>query len=216
MRSRPTGLSRNPSALITSDQHFLMEWRDDSFVLRDLSTGAIAGKFPHSLQQPIAVSPDRSFVVGDTVTGTIGIYALANDRPMRSLPLNVQIRKFLFSADSKLLFGAGVRGLQVWDLARGQSLRVQSPELIFNDLMLSRDGQTLLSAHADGKIRVWRVATGQLLRVLVGNLVPVQWLTFTNVDDIVLAASLDGTMRLWNWQTGAIVQTSCILPTPTP
>lgn len=215
-RSLPPGLSRSPSSLLTSDQRFLMEWRDDAFVLRDLSTGAIAGNFPHALQPPVAVSPDRRFVVGDTAAGTLAIHALPTGQRVRSLPLNVQIRKFLFSADGKLLFGAGVRGLQAWDLDEGQSLWIQSPELIFTDLMLSRNGQTLLSAHEDGKIRVWDVATGQMLRVLEGDPIPVQWLMVANADDVVLAASVDGTMRLWNWQTGAIVQTSCITPTTLP
>ncbi len=216
MRSLTIGLSRRPSTLLTSDQRFLMEWQNDKFVLRDLETGAIAGKFPHSLQYPVAVSPDRQFVVGDTARGTIEIYALPTGKLVRSLPLKVQIRKFLFSADGKRLFGAGVRGLQIWDLAASKVLRIQTPDLIFNDLVLSQDEKTLLSAHADGKMRVWDAMTGNIIRVLEGSDVPVQWLSMASTPNTFLSASVDGTMRLWNWQTAKLLQSSCIVPSPLP
>jgi hypothetical protein len=62
---------------------------------------------------------------------------------------------------------------------------------------VSADGTQLLTGDADGNVRVWSVATGEMRRILQGQTRAVQAVKFVAKDRQAVSAGADGAVRLW-------------------
>lgn len=69
-------------------------------------------------------------------------------------------------------------------------------------LSLSRDGQTLLSAGADGIIRVWDLQSGQILRTLTGHTNAIYKAEFSPNEKLIGSSSRDQSVRIWDFASG--------------
>jgi WD40 repeat protein len=69
-------------------------------------------------------------------------------------------------------------------------------------LNLSRDGKTLVTAGADGNIRIWNVATGQVERTLSGHTNSLYKAVFSTDEKLIASSSRDQTARIWDVATG--------------
>ncbi len=74
-------------------------------------------------------------------------------------------------------------------------------------MAFSRDGTKVVTACADGKVRVFSVPSWKLLRTLSGNNGPVHWAEFSPNGNWVASAGQDTTVRIWSVATGKLVQT---------
>jgi len=74
--------------------------------------------------------------------------------------------------------------------------------VVFGGVAFSPDGTLLATGDAEGGLRIWQVATGQLLWNFVGHVGWV-WLVVFSADGQTLAScSSDKTIRLWDVNTG--------------
>lgn len=69
-------------------------------------------------------------------------------------------------------------------------------------LSLSRDGKTLVSAGADGIIRIWNVETGQVTRTLTRHTNVIYKANFSPNEKLIASSSRDTTVRIWDFATG--------------
>lgn len=69
-------------------------------------------------------------------------------------------------------------------------------------LSISRDGNTLVSAGADGNIRFWDVVTGQVRRTLTGHSNALYRAIFSPDEKLLASSSRDTTARIWDVATG--------------
>jgi WD40 repeat protein len=79
-------------------------------------------------------------------------------------------------------------------------------------MVFNPDGKTLVSADADGNLRLWDIATRQQIRSLsTGNTsLLVSGVTFSPDGKILATATDDNTLRLWDPATGRQVGTSLV------
>jgi WD40 repeat protein len=91
----------------------------------------------------------------------------------------------------------------LWDAGTGEAIRsFKAPDQGGRDLAFAPNGLTAVS----GNLRLWDVATGDLLRALEnrgeghGNVV--SSVAFTPDGRTILTGSWDGTVKLWDVETG--------------
>ena len=83
----------------------------------------------------------------------------------------------------------------------------QNPPRGIVGLSLSHDGKTLVSAGADGNIRFWDVATGQVGRTLTGHTNALYKAIFSPDEKLLASSSRDATARIWDVATGRELHT---------
>jgi WD40 repeat protein len=66
-----------------------------------------------------------------------------------------------------------------------------------NALAISPDGQVLASGSADKTIKLWHLATGQLIRTLKGHLSSVNSIAISPDGETLVSGSADKTIKLW-------------------
>ena len=76
------------------------------------------------------------------------------------------------------------------------------------DIALLKGGKELVSAGADGEIRIWDLTRGKVLRSLKGHRDWVRKLVALPDGTRVLSACDDGTLRLWDVENGVCVSES--------
>ena len=68
-----------------------------------------------------------------------------------------------------------------------------------NDVMLTPDCETLVSASDDDKVRLWKVRDGQAIQMLVQHTSAVKGLGMTDDGKTLVAASRDMTVSIWTF-----------------
>ena len=76
-----------------------------------------------------------------------------------------------------------------------------------NDVALRADGKIAVSASADKTLKVWNLATGNVICTLEGHTDSVDSVAITPDGLCVISASWDRTLKVWELDTGKIIRT---------
>jgi WD40 repeat protein len=157
-----------------------------------------------------AAGTDNTLDVWDVATGRI----LHTLKEYKKAVTARSITGLALSADGRLAAFAGVKTLKVWDVATGHKLhntmgiaprqKDMAPgagELIpmaVNGLALSDDGRLAISASDNTTLKVWDVATGCALQMLVGHTKGVTGVALSADRRLAISASNDTTLKVWD------------------
>lgn len=121
-----------------------------------------------------------------------------------------------FNAHRRYHTGSVDGFIEIWDWVSGKlktDLEYQAQEMLMmhDDAVLalefSRDSDMLASASQDGKVKVWRVQTGQCLRKFDrAHTQGVTSVAFSRDGSHVLSASFDGTVRIHGLKSGKMLK----------
>ena len=101
-----------------------------------------------------------------------------------------------------LLFGFISGQAQIASRCRPSPSLPQNPKPGIIGISLSRDGKTLVTAGADGIIRIWDIASGQVKKTLTGHTNAVYKAELSPDEKFIASSSRDSTARIWNISTG--------------
>jgi WD40 repeat protein len=133
--------------------------------------------------------------------------------------LSNHIYSLSFNPSSDLLAGGCYNGkIHLWDVETGemmtleghpQTMTMRDDEEYFAvfSVSFSPSGDVLASGGEDGKIKLWRVETGELIKTLVGHSRTVHSVTFDPSGDVLASGSTDSVIKLWNVRTGQLIKT---------
>lgn len=124
----------------------------------------------------------------------------ASVQPMLIRGYDLVVRDVAISPDGETLAVALVGSTFFWllDLDGEQPQRTfEGHRLRVNDLEFSPDGEIIASASRDGRVGLWEVASGELLRYLEGDGEVVTSLDFSMYGSLLASGSEDGTVILW-------------------
>jgi WD40 repeat protein len=112
--------------------------------------------------------------------------------------------------DRYALTGGGVKGTRgafLWDIEKGEKVHELGGhgERILG-CAFSTDSKTCATSSWDGKIRIWDVATGQLLRTLTAT-TRLFGLAFSPDGKTLAAGEESGAVTLWDHTTGKAIRT---------
>ncbi|CCQ68516.1 serine/threonine kinase with WD-40 repeat [Crocosphaera watsonii WH 0402] len=73
-------------------------------------------------------------------------------------------------------------------------------------MVISADGKTLVSGSGDNTIKVWNLATGELLRTLNGHSSYVSSVSISADRNTIVSGSGDNTIKVWSLATGKLLR----------
>jgi WD40 repeat protein/transcriptional regulator with XRE-family HTH domain len=166
------------------------------------------------LVRAVAFHPDGEVLASGGGSRQLRLWEMATGRCFRSVQGHSNpLRAAAFSPDSSLLASSsGDRLLRFWDV-RAEALvsdgEITRPlktwtghrELVWS-LAYSPDGKFLATGSEEGTVKLWEVATGQCLRVMIGHSEWVQSIAFSPDGQWLASGSGDRKVRVWEVATG--------------
>ncbi|WP_438038181.1 TIR domain-containing protein [Sorangium sp. So ce128] len=161
-----------------------------------------------------AISPDGQRVGSGSADGTLKVWDIASGHLRSSLDGHAaRVWGCAISPDNKRIVSASSdKTLKVWDVASGRLLsilgdpsRTETSQRHLDQVTgcaISPDSERILSCSYDRTLRVWDVATGQLLSTIEAH---DDWCTACAIAPdgrYVLSASVDTTLKLWDLASG--------------
>jgi RNA polymerase sigma factor (sigma-70 family) len=117
-----------------------------------------------------------------------------------------------FSPDGKTLVvgiqkGDGAGEVSLWDVATGDRRHTLTQVDFVTAVACSPDGRRVASSGGGDLVRIWDIATGELLVSLPGTKGGSRSVAFSADGRLVAAAGADGKVRLWDAHTGELTET---------
>ena len=150
-----------------------------------------------------AFSPDgRTLATG--LSG-VTLWDVASGRKLQTLSLqSADILHIAFSTDGHTLLSSTRHLVGLSDVRSGTTLQtiLQPDDEPVASVALSRDGRLLAVGTDTGNIKLWDVASGQLLKMLPGHTKRVSSLSFSPDGRTLASVSFDSSVKLWDLASG--------------
>mmetsp|Transcript_32150 Transcript_32150/g.44057 ORF Transcript_32150/g.44057 Transcript_32150/m.44057 type:complete len:328 (-) Transcript_32150:55-1038(-) len=107
--------------------------------------------------------------------------------------------------ENVIITGSRDKSIIIWDLTREDPANFGRPRKAFtghshyiSDVVISSDGQFVLSGSWDGTLRLWDINAGTCHRQFVGHKKDVLSVAFSADNRQIVSGSRDKTIKLWN------------------
>lgn len=132
----------------------------------------------------------------------INIWDIKSGELLYKLPTSFTgaVNSLAFSPDGSILAtGHYDGGIRIFDAKTGQTLKNMFTAGVVESLAFSPDGKILATGESydSTAVKLWRVETGDLLRVLDGHPHGVDFVAFSPDGKYLASASYDGMIRIW-------------------
>ncbi|MEO1373067.1 MAG: neuraminidase-like domain-containing protein [Cyanobacteria bacterium J06635_10] len=168
------------------------------------------------------VIPNKQLNINNQNTlefGTLETRLKPEDSPIKTLSGHTGlVNSVNFSPNGSLLASGGDDGhknnqIIIWDIEKGDEyFRLEDNILsegsrVVYDVNFSPDGTLLASGAADGKIKIWNLKTGQVIRTLEGHTGIANSVNFSPDGALLGYGATDRKIKIWNLKTGQVIHT---------
>ena len=167
----------------------------------------------------VPVTGNQKTELWDTRTGRL--IATVEGRPLRAISYSDFVLIDAFSPDSKTLITIAGKNAMLWDTSNGKLKRVlKGHTKDIRSAAFSPDGDTIATGSADGTVKLWNAATGDVKATLdafkvkhyarwriisrkIANIFAEVSVAFSRDSKKVLTVAVDQETKLWDARTGA-------------
>jgi WD40 repeat protein len=147
----------------------------------------------------VRFSPDSTLVAAVSASGAIGVWQVSDGKKVTELPGSPYSPMWLDFAPGGTFLAVGQPTMvSLWLLDKSEAFQtIAMGTAPLAAMRLSPDGTLIAGGLQDGRIRLWQVPQGNLLRTLPGIDGAVISLDFSADGSQLLAAGRDGTFRVF-------------------
>ncbi|KAL1747998.1 WD40-repeat-containing domain protein [Schizophyllum fasciatum] len=160
----------------------------------------------------VCFSPDGKYLATGAEDGLIRIWDISRRRIWRTLHSQQNaVYSVVFSHDGKVVVAGSERTMRSWDLIEPSNNKVfaideygkttTDPDNGITSIDISPNGHLVAAGSLDASVRIWDLATGQLLGRLCGHKDSVYSVRLTPDGRGLISGSFDTTMKHWNIPT---------------
>jgi hypothetical protein len=156
----------------------------------------------------IAICPDGKYLASsslDCPQSNVKVWDLKTGKLLHNrLGHRQSARSVAFDAAGRVLFSGGNK-IKVWDVRTGERIWTLGHTSAVHCIAVSGDGKLLASGSSDGKIKLWNLETGTLIRSISGHQGAVQALAISPDGQQLISASQDAKLGIWELDRGQLV-----------
>lgn len=156
----------------------------------------------------ISICPDGKYLASSSFhcpRSNVKVWDLKNGQLLHDrLGHKKSARAVAFDAAGRVLFSGGNK-IKVWDVRTGNRLYTLGHTSAVHCIAVSGDGKLLASGSNDGKIKLWDLETGALVRSLTGHQRGIQALAISPDSQQLVSASQDAKLGIWDLDRGHLV-----------
>lgn len=118
----------------------------------------------------VAISHNGQFIVSSNPEGRVQEWDFHSGQLRRTYKGHTVSEGVAISADDRDILSTGLfwdHDVRIWNRATGKCRILKGHTDAVMDVTISKDGKSIISCSTDGTLRVWELATGQLLKTLV-------------------------------------------------
>jgi WD40 repeat protein len=163
---------------------------------------------PFSAVLNVAFSPDGQLLAASNASGEIQLWQTHDSQCHQTLSGHQNwVRIIAFSPDSRLLASTSDDlTIRIWDTHTGTCTKTIQSSSFPLHTSFCPTGQQLVTAHADGHLKIWEVATWQLRQELVAHQGWACRATFSPDGEQLVSSGADNLVKLWDLATGHCIQ----------
>lgn len=189
------------SVAISADGQYLVSGGDSNIKLWDIASGNLQSTFASHTKQisSVAISRDGRTLASSSFDGTIKLWDLKTNQFLKTiLPTSGKVHSVAFASDGRTLVSGDDSSVKTWDISTGVRSNVLTGNTkLINKVKVSPDGQIAIAASDDRTIKIWHLASGQLLATL--NDTNEVWAIAISPDGQTLAlGGKEGEIKIWN------------------
>lgn len=107
-----------------------------------------------------------------------------------------EISGLAFTPDNRRLLSSGYDGMRLWDMESGDLIWHVAVHSL--NASIHPDGHTIATAHADGRVRLWKIDTGARLGEMDGPQTLLNSIVWTPDGERIVTGSDNATISIWD------------------
>lgn len=167
----------------------------------------IDGSTPTLLGEPLGLSSDATFSPNEDVVvsggehGSLQLFDLHSKSHSAIFKGHSEpVKAIRFSRADQLFASAGADDhIILWaaDTLSIEKKLIKPIEAVSTRLEFSPSGEILVEGDIDGRLRIWNIQDGQLLRTIEAHDEGIWSITIDAAGQLIASSSFDGTIRIW-------------------